>query len=253
MKAALFQFSPEFENKENNIIRLKELLDSKLTDEDLVIFPEMTLTGYTMNTSGFSEELDGTGISFFISEARKRRKHFFAGIIEKDENKFYNSLYHIDRQGLIAAVYRKIHPFSFAGEEKYFSSANEPVITKADNLQIGLSICYDLRFPELFRFYGKDKCDLIINIANWPVQRIEHWKLLSRARSVENLCYYAGVNRCGTDPYNQYSGNSIVFDPRGKELLLADDSENVFSVEIETENILQTRKKYPFLQDIKLI
>jgi omega-amidase len=253
MKAGIVQYSPEFENRENNIIELKDLLDKNLTDEDIVIFPEMTLTGYTMNTQLFAEELDGIGLTFFINEARRRKKHFFVGIIERDENKFYNTLFHLDRNGIIAARYRKIHPFSFAEEDKYFASANEPVITKVDEMTVGLSVCYDLRFPELFRFYAKKKCQLIINIANWPVQRIEHWKILSRARALENLCYFIGANRIGSDPYNEYNGLSVVFDPRGNEILTANSSERIFKVEISEEVVLKTREKYPFLNDIKLI
>ena len=253
MKAGIVQFDQEFENKENNIITLRKLLDKKLTDEDILIFPEMTLTGYTMNTREFGEELDGIGMTFFISEAQKRKRHFFVGMIEKDENNYFNSLYHIDNKGIITASYRKIHPFSFAGEEKYYQSSLEPVVTKVEDFKIGLSICYDLRFPELFRHYGKEKCDIIINSANWPVQRIQHFKLLSRARSVENLCYFLGANRIGKDPFNEFSGESVAFDPKGDELLKPDMTENIFKVIISKETVIETRNKYPFLNDIRLI
>ncbi|NLT52620.1 MAG: carbon-nitrogen family hydrolase [Ignavibacteria bacterium] len=253
MKIALVQYYPEFENKENNIITVKQMLDKHLTDEDIVVFPEMTLTGYTMKAELFAEEEDGAGLSFFISEARKRKKHFFAGIIEKDGNNYFNTVFHIDRNGLIAARYRKIHLFSFAEEEKYYKSSSEPVITKADDWKIGLSVCYDLRFPELFRFYAKIKCDAIINIANWPVQRIEHWKILSRARALENLCYFIGVNRTGSDPFNNYSGNSVIFGPRSEEILTAGTEDCITKIELLKETVINARIKYPFLDDIKLI
>ena len=140
----------------------------------------------------------------------------FAGIIEKDGKNYFNTLVHLDPNGKLKTKYRKIHPFSYSTENKYYKAGKSPVITKISGMKIGLSICYDLRFPELFRFYAKAKVDLIINIANWPDTRIEHWRTLLKARAIENQCYVAGVNRVGDDPKLHYNGYSSVFDPMGK-------------------------------------
>ncbi len=253
MKIGIVQFAPEWENPEKSILIVEKLLSQKNSEADVLIFPEMSLTGFSVNSRNIAEELDGTSTTFFINLAAKLKKHIFAGIIEKDNDNVYNSLVHFDPNGLIMARYRKIHPFSFAKEEKYFDSAKEPVITKIDGNKIGLSVCYDLRFPELYRKYAKERADILINIANWPVQRIEHWKILLRARSVENIAYTIGVNRTGNDPFNKYNGCSAIFDPAGNELLMTDEKEEIFEIDIDMDKVKSQREKFPFLNDIKLI
>ncbi len=252
MKIALVQFSPAWENTEENISKLDTLLES-LTDETLVIFPEMTLTGFTMHSTEFAEEIDGKGFLYFIQKSAELKKHFFAGIIEKDDGGIFNSLIHFDDKGLITARYRKIHLFSMSKEDKFYSAGKETIVTKINNVKIGLSICYDLRFPELYRFYAKEKVDIIVNIANWPVQRIEHWKHLLKARAIENQCYMIGVNRTGADPFNKYNGASAVYDPLGNEIILAGEEEKIFTAGLDLESVNQTRNELPFLNDIKLL
>ena len=253
MKAALVQYSPEWENPENNIITLDGIIKNNISDEDLIIFPEMTLTGFTMHSEKFAEELDGLGTQFFMNLASRLGKHIFAGIIEKDDDTFFNTLLHIDPKGLIAARYRKIHPFSYAKEDKYFTPGEEIVITKVNGIKAGLTICYDLRFPELYRKYGKEKVDLIINIANWPVNRIHHWSHLLKSRAIENLCYLIGVNRTGKDPYNKYDGSSAVYNPMGEEILFMGNNDVIGSIEFNIEYVNEIRKKFPFLEDIRLV
>ncbi len=253
MKIALLQYAPEWENIENNIITVNEMLNNCDDDTDLIILPEMSLTGFTMHSHRFAQEIDSEEMLFFINRSKKLKKHIFAGLIEKEEGEFFNSLIHFNSDGLINARYRKIHLFSMANEHKFYNAEKEPVITKTGNVHIGLSICYDLRFPELYRFYGKEKTEIIINIANWPVPRIEHWKALLRARAIENQCYMIGVNRIGKDPYNEYNGASSVYDPLGNEILTAEDEENVFTVDLDISKVYEVREKLPFLDDIKLI
>lgn len=253
MKIALVQYSPEWENPHDSIIKLNAMLEQYISDEDLIIFPEMTLTGFTMEAEKHAEEIDGLGMQFFMSAAQKYNKHIIAGIIERDEGKIYNSAIHFDRNGIITARYRKIHPFSLAKENKYFSAGKEPVATFIDKTNIGLAVCYDLRFPELYRQYGKNKVDLQITIANWPVPRIEHWKSLLKSRAIENLCFSIGVNRVGDDPYNKYNGCSGVFDPTGNEIILTENNEGIISIDIDLEKVKSAREQYPFLNDIIMI
>ena len=128
-----------------------------------------------------------------------------------------------------------------------------PIITNIAGIQIGLSVCYDLRFPELFRFYAKERADLIINIANWPDTRIDHWRTLLKARAIENQFYVAGVNRVGDDQKLHYNGFSSVFDPMGKELVSVKNQEKIITAEIDKDYVKEIRKKLPFLQDMRLI
>lgn len=251
MKIALVQYNPDWENKLNNQEKIIHLL-SQVEKSDLIVFPEMTLTGFTMKSRDFAEELDGETFKFFSTLAKEKKSAIFYGVIEKGRNKNFNTLVHINNQGKILTAYRKIHPFSFSSENIFYGRGKNPVVTKVKDVKAGLSICYDLRFPELFRYYAKEKVDLIVNIANWPDTRIEHWRALLKARAIENQCYVVGVNRVGNDPKLHYSGFSSVFDPMGKELL-ALDTEDIGTVEIEKKYVNEVRNKLPFLDDIYLI
>ena len=253
MKVGLVQYSPIWENQEENILKIEDLLKTTNTKFDLLVFPEMTLTGFTMNSEKFAEEIDGIGTQYFLKLSSRLKTNIFAGIIERDGENIYNSLVHFDSLGLIRARYRKIHPFSYAKEDKYYCAGDETVITQIDKIKFGLSVCYDLRFPELYRLYAKNHVEVLIDIANWPIPRIDHWKTLLKARAIENQCFMVGVNRVGSDPFNTYNGCSAVFDPLGNEIILVENEEKIIEAEVDLEKVSATRSKLPFLQDIKLI
>ena len=250
MKIGLVQYSPEWENKETNKRKLLELT-AGLKDTELLIFPEMTLTGFTMKSGEFAERIQGESFKFFSEFAINKSSHLMAGMIEKSKNYFYNTLIHIKPEGKLVKLYRKNYPFSYSGENEHYNAGAKPAISKIRTWRIGLSICYDLRFPELYRKYGKRRAHLIINIANWPDTRIEHWIALLKARAIENQCYVAGVNRVGNDPKLHYPGFSSVFDPMGKEIVSVVDEEKVITAELNKEYVREVREKLPFLDDIK--
>ena len=252
MKIALVQYSPVWENKSVSMEKLKSLLAQ--TDAiDLLIFPEMTLTGFTMKSNDFAEELEGESYIFFSSLAKEKKCAVMYGMIEKGKKKNFNTLVHLNNQGKIISTYRKIHPFSYSTEDVFYGKGKNTVVTKVKGIKIGLSICYDLRFPELYRFYAKEKVHLIVDIANWPDTRIEHWRTLLKARAIENQCYVAGVNRVGNDPKLHYNGFSSVFDPMGKEIVAVENEEKVIVAEMDKTYVDEVRFKLPFLNDIRLI
>lgn len=253
MKLGLVQYSPVWENPEENILKIESLIKSANKNLDLLIFPEMTLTGFTMNSGKFAEEIDGIGTQYFLKLSARLKANIFVGIIERDGENIYNSLVHFDSFGLIRARYRKIHPFSYAKEDQFYNAGNETVITQIDKIKFGLSVCYDLRFPELYRLYAKERVEVLVDIANWPIPRIDHWKTLLKSRAIENQCFMVGVNRVGTDPFNSYNGSSAVFDPMGNEIILIENEEKIIEAEIDLEKVSATRNKLPFLQDIRLI
>lgn len=252
MKIALVQYSPVWENPEMNIDKINSML-YEIEKVDLIIFPEMTLTGFTMNSTKFGEDIDGLCTQYFLNLASKLKTDIFCGVIEKEKSKYFNTLIHFDSLGILKAKYRKIHPFGFAREDEFYTSGDELVITEINHIKFGLSICYDLRFPEMFRLYTKKGIDVIVNIANWPVKRIEHYTALLKARAIENQCYTIGVNRVGIDNGFEYSGYSSIYDPLGKEILCKKNDEGIFISEINIEEVLNTRKSLPFLKDMKLI
>ncbi len=252
MKIALVQYNPLWEDKEANKQKIRKML-SGIEGIELMILPEMTLTGFSMNADKIGEGIGGESFRFFSEIAAENKSNVFAGIVEKRNTRFYNTLIHINPDGKLLKLYRKIHPFSNSGENKFYCAGKRPAISKIKKWRIGLTICYDLRFPELFRKYGKKKVHLIVNIANWPETRIEHWKTLLKARAIENQCFIAGVNRVGDDPGLHYPGFSSVFDPMGKEIASVENEERVIIAELDKDYIREVREKLPFLDDIKLI
>lgn len=255
MKIGLFQYSPEWEDKEANKKKILEILIQAKSSFDLIVFPEMTLTGFSKKTS-LAEPFDvneSPTLKFFTKIAKDSKTSIIAGFIEQENEKVFNTLFFVNSSGEIVGKYRKIHLFSFAKEDKFYSAGNKPVIVDNQNLKIGLSICYDLRFPELFRVYAKSKVDLIINIANWPVTRVDHYVHLLKSRAIENQCFVIGVNRVGYGGKEFYDGRSSVFDPMGNEIVCVKDEEKLIEAEIDLTQIENVREKFPFLDDIKLI
>lgn len=252
MNIALFQYHVEWENKKKNQEKILTTLEYESLQHDLILFPEMTLTGYSLHAEKLAEEEGGEAFNFFSGLAVARKSDIVYGCILREGNRFYNSLHYISSEGKQIALYKKIHPFSFAKEDKVYAGGDAPVILKRYGLTIGFSICYDLRFPELFRHYAKERADLIINIANWPIARMHHWNILTQSRAIENLAYVAAVNRCGTDPYVSYGGGSAVVDPFGESVCLADEREKILMADISKNKVDEIRKSYPFLNDIRL-
>ncbi|MGA7721335.1 MAG: nitrilase-related carbon-nitrogen hydrolase [Ignavibacteriaceae bacterium] len=253
MKIGLIQYNPLWEDKDKNREKLYTLFFNKRRSEKVLIFPEMTLTGFTMKASLFAESLEGQSFNYFAGIALNNDAHVLAGIIEAGEGTFFNSLIHINPLGKLEKVYRKIHPFSLSSEHKNYSRGTEIAVTNIEGWNAGLSICYDLRFPELYRQYGKKRVELIVVIANWPVARIEHWRTLLKARAIENQCYVAGVNRVGNDIKLSYNGFSSIYDPMGNEIISQEDNEAILSADISKSNVQEYRSKLPFLDDIYLI
>lgn len=253
LKFALVQFAPIFEDKKASAEYLQQLLSRSKQNVDMIVFPELTLTGFTMRTQKFSENMDESTIQFFGNLARQYKTHIFAGMIERDNQTFYNTLFHLDPGGQVVTKYRKIHPFSFSGENRHYTAGQQPVISRINKFRLGLGICYDLRFPELFRFYAKERVHVIIDIANWPHSRIEHWQTLLKARSIENQCYVIGVNRIGNDKKTEYHGCSCVYAPFGEVISQAGDKEEIITGTLSLARVIQVQSDYPFLNDIRLI
>jgi omega-amidase len=252
MKINLVQYSPEWENKEKNRSKILSLLNDNCM-ESTIVFPEMTLTGFTMKASENSERLFGDSFKFFSDVATQYKSFVLTGVIEKQDTQFFNSLLCINPEGNLVSVYRKIHPFSYSSENKFYTAGEQPSIVEIGKWRTGLSICYDLRFPELYRLYGRERTELLVNIANWPETRIEHWRALLKARAIENQCYMIGVNRTGSDPKLNYTGFSSIFDPMGKEIAALDTEEGIISGVLDLKYVNEIRNKLPFLDDMVLI
>lgn len=255
MRVALVSLDQAWENKEQNLIACRAfVLRAKAQGVDLVIFPEMTLTSFSMNISVTSEDSKTSKtVESFKALAQEFQIAIVFGIVFKDGDKATNNTLLIDGVGTIKANYIKMHPFTFAGEDKVFNGGSAISFGTVCNMTIGLTICYDLRFPELYSALAKH-CDCIINIANWPAKRVDHWNTLLKARAIENQIFILGVNRTGVDDKGiEYKKSSQVISPNGELLAHVSPEEQLDIVDIDLSFISEFRKCFSTVQDRKPI
>lgn len=247
MKIAIFQTALIWQEPENNRNLIEKYLHSCKETFDLLILPEMFTTGFTMTPSEIAESMDGTTIQWLKNLARDKKIAVTGSLIVKEQEQFYNRLVFIFPDGTLE-WYDKRHLFSLAGEEKVYTKGKEKRIIEYKDWKICALICYDLRFPVFSR--NVEAYDLLIYVANWPKPRINAWNALLKARAIENMVYTVGVNRIGTDANQlEYTGSSQVVDYLGNEILNAQEEQGIFVVEIDKEDMLETRKKLNFLND----
>jgi predicted amidohydrolase len=136
-------------------------------------------------------------------------------------------------------------------EDRYLKSGSQIKCLETPWGRLGLATCYDLRFPEIFRRYALENAEMILLSAEWPAKRIEHWKLLLRARAIENQVFIAAVNKTGISQGAKLGGNSSVIDPMGEILVQGDDQPGILIAEIDPEQVRRTRNWMPVFQDRK--
>jgi len=266
MKAALTQMDIIWEDREKNKAVCERLIrEAAMHQAELIIFPEMTLTGFTMNPEKYSDghkmrdsckepnsgkEPDGTE-EFFCSLSVKYGIAVLFGYIEEKENNYYNMLELADGREILMK-YAKIHPFSYGEESRHYSGGNSIGSACLHEICMGGFICYDLRFPEIFQISSR-KNEFICVIANWPESRIEHWKTLLQARAIENQCFIAGVNRTGQGNGIYYPMSSMAFDPYGRRIdykeIKTETESGLLYADIKAETVRQYRREFPVKED----
>lgn len=238
MKIAICQTNIYWEDKEKNFQVLeKNVQDAKKQDARLVLFPEMSLTGFSMNIAVTMEEKNET-IERIKRIAQELDIAIGIGWVKKHGDKAENHYTVIDHSGNELSDYIKIHPFSYAGENEKFVSGNEIVKFVIDGICFSTFICYDLRFPEIFQIASKEAHVLIIP-ANWPAKRRGHWLKLLMARAIENQSYVLGINCFGLIGGLEYSGDSCVIGCDGeiKNILSNTEGQIVFDIRDDVQDL----------------
>ena len=202
-----------------------------------------------------AEPLDGPSVTRLARASAELGVSVVVGLNEPaGDGRIHNTLVAL-QDGAIAAVYRKVHLYDAFGYKEsdrvLAADPSTPQLLELNGFRIGMQTCYDLRFPELFRPAARDGAELLLVIASWPTRRSEHWIRLLQARAIENQAYAIGINRCGKDPYTEYDGRSVGFDPQGHTLFEADDQEQVIIQEIDSRLVQTWREQFPALQDMR--
>ena len=252
LKISLVQCNQIWEDKEANLAHFDELLKAVQLPTDIIIFPEMFQTGFSMNPASMAESMDGESINWLKEKAKKYDSAIAASLIIKEGDYYQNRFVFVLPNGEVK-TYNKRKLFTFSKEEQHYHAGNEQVIVEYKGWNILLQVCYDLRFPEIQRNNvknGQYAYDLMINVANWPEKRSLHWRTLLQARAIENQCYVIGVNRVGEGAKGLlYSGDSMIVSPAGLIENHVSYDEMIINDEIEVETLKEVRKLLPFLKD----
>ncbi|CAM3915401.1 MULTISPECIES: amidohydrolase [Flavobacterium] len=247
MRIAIFQTKLVWESPKENRNLIQEYIDSCDNSYELLILPEMFTSGFTMNTENVAEPMNGETIQWMQFNAKNKNSAIIGSLVIVENGNYFNRLVFVFPNGEIE-YYDKRHLFTLAGEEKVYKKGTEKLIVEYKGWRICPLVCYDLRFPVFSR--NVENYDLLIYVANWPKPRINAWNSLLKARAIENLSYVIGVNRIGLDANGmEYIGSSQVNDYLGDEIINCKDEQGIFIVEINKEEMQETRNKLNFLND----
>ena len=256
LKVLLVQNSAIIGNKKATFDNIDSLLSQyKDSQIDLIILPEVWSIGwYCQNFTAEAETLENSPSIDFLKEIALNYKANVIGgsIILKNEDKYTNTCPIISTKGELVSTYNKMHLFSHKGSEenKYITVGNELKIINYKNTKIGLTICYDIRFPEIYREYSKHGVEIFINMAAWSNKKPEHWEIMHRARAIENQCYMITVDQTGKITDKEYNlGNSMIINPWGDIEASLHAEEACLLYSIDTDKVNELRKSFPLISD----
>jgi omega-amidase len=252
MKVYCCQTDIAWENKPENFKRVRALLETDRPEPgSLIVLPEMFSTGFSMNVAGIAEQVSPGAEQFLKDIAADFEAYVIGGIVSRGlDRRGLNEALVVSPEGQEVIRYAKIHPFSLGGELDNYSRGKTIESFDWHGIKVVPFICYDLRFPEIFRSAVREGAEMFVVIAAWPNKREQHWVTLLQARAIENLAYVVGVNRAGTDPQFVYPGRSMVIDPHGTILVDAGAPEKIISAEINPAAVRSWRRDFPALKDI---
>lgn len=250
MKIAIFQANILFEEPEANHMKAESVVsEARNRQAELILFPEMSFSGFSMNIGKAGEW--GQRSKSLIRDLAVANNIFvgFGWVNLRHDGLAENHYTIINGKGDELCDYVKIHPFSYAGEDKKFAKGGSIEYFLYKEVRISCFICYDLRFPELFRI-ASEHSSMIIVAANWPAQRIRHWQSLMVARAIENQVYMLGVNCVGRQGGMLYSGHSMAVNPNGDILVDCGENEELTMIEI-MDDVSSFREAFPVRRDIR--
>jgi omega-amidase len=251
MQISLGQISIDFGHPDINEEKITHYTEEAVRlGSSLILFPELWSTGYDLeNASRYAVEVNSGTFQRCASLAKNHHIHLGGSLLERFEGKIYNTFTLFDPLGSVIGLYRKIHLFRPMNEDKWLCAGDKIAMADTPWGLTGLSICYDLRFPELFRHFAINGANMALIPAEWPGIRIEHWRTLLRARAIENQLFVVATNRTGASPTEKFGGFSAMIDPWGKTILEANEEEGLFTAEVDTDEVARSRERIPIIKD----
>lgn len=224
------------------------------TRPDLVLLPELWSVGFFQfhRYAEHAEPLDGPTLRAVGELARDLGAHVHGGSIveRREDGRLSNTSLLVGPGGELLLAYRKRHLFGYrSSEADLLAPGEEAGVAETPFGRVGMTTCYDLRFPELYLELVAQGAELVLVASAWPHTRLDHWRLLARARALENLVYLVACNAAGTDAGVRLAGHSVVVDPWGKILAEADGDESVLVSELDPGLVKEVRAEFPVLDD----
>ena len=255
LRIAAIQHDIIWNDRDANFERLTPIIERAVgAGARLVMLTETFAVGFGFDASDFATEPEGGPSSRFLSDQAARHGVWIGGSCPEirtdapaDDRRPSNSFVLAGPDGT-QHRYRKIHPFSFAGEDRFVRPGTELVTVDVDGVRVSMFVCYDLRFADEFWALAHDT-DVYLVPANWPAARREHWKTLLRARAIENQAYVVGVNRVGSGGGIDYAGDTLIVDPLGELLATGSGEETIVLADVSTGHVAAVRERFRFLAD----
>lgn len=247
LRITTVQFDMRGSTPAENLLFIENILRDQKNRQDLIVLPEVFTTGCIANAREFASAPNGEIYEWLRFQAAHYNSDICGSVIIKHEDNYYNRLLWATTDGTIHE-YDKRHLFRMLGEHLRYKSGEEQLLVSLKGWRIAPFICYDLRFPVWMR--NCENYDLAVVVANWPMQRREHWQALLRARAIENLCFTLGCNRIGLDGFNnQYSGDSQLYNANGDLLMNLGNHDYVSTTSINLADLKKYRENFPAFLD----
>ncbi len=252
MRIGIIQSDIILGSPDKNIAKVKVLINKLFTfgSPDVVILPELWYTGYDYTTLYENAIEDNDVLELVGNWVKDFSALWIPGSFPiKGKKGIYNRAYAISHDGKLLATYNKLHLFGPMSEKRYFTQGDSITTFVYKGVTFGLSICYDLRFPELFRLLTLNGARVIFLPTEWPTPRMTHFNILMRARAIENQVYMVSANRVGKDSMSEFSGGSLVVDPWGEDVCRLGDGEDVALCDIDLSLLDRVRTRIPVFSD----
>jgi omega-amidase len=248
-KLCIAQLASSWEDPGASLTRARSCIrKAAATGASLVCFPEQFATGWDPSSHAFVQKIEGEIITTLRILAQKYGIAIVGSLRESYDPLPRNTAIVIDNRGELIARYAKCHLFTPGGEERHYFPGNDITIFRIGDLVCGLGICYDLRFPPLFRAYARRGVQVVIIPAAWPASRLRHWEILVQARAVDHRLFIIGVNTTGTTPVDTYRGNSIIAGPGGELIAQGGEGEELICATLDPRRVEQERTCPPFVE-----
>lgn len=246
LRIAIAQLDIKAGDRAANYARLGELLKEGWTESELptvVLAPEIWDVGYVIDQAVKYGDRNAEQAAEYLGALARGYGCWFAGgsVLALADGAARNRAMAVSPRGDYVACYDKAHLIALMDEEKYLTAGNARTHVNIEGIDVGLCVCYDLRYPEWQRLYAVEGAQALFFSAQWPKSRVEHWQVMLRSRAIENMCYAAGCNRVGTTGETVFGGHSMVIDPWGEILCDCGEEECLTFVEIDSSKAEKAR------------